>query len=265
MSPLAMGAPRFFDTHCHLGLMENAEEVATQLDAAGLSVFDCGVDPREYEKARARAQRYTDIVAGVGLHPWWIANGRCGKAEVDLLCEVAATARFVGEVGLDFSPRFHGTEVAQTEAFARLCETLAGHPIAYRILSVHAVRSADTALDILEQYGLLGAVPDLPAIIFHWFSGTSEDLTRARQAGCYFSVGERMLATKRGREYARQVPEKQLLLETDYPHSPDSECPASDLRASLERSLHLLAKIRQTDALPLARATTTNAKSLFRF
>lgn len=35
--------------------------------------------------------------------------------------------------------------------------------------------------------------------------------------GCWFSVGERMLATKRGRAYVQSIPSDRLLLETDAP------------------------------------------------
>ena len=61
---------------------------------------------------------------GHRLHPWWLADERCGNAEIDLLCQIAAQERFVGEVGLDFSARFAGSEPLQIQAFDRLCDTL---------------------------------------------------------------------------------------------------------------------------------------------
>lgn len=270
-----MQTPFLFDAHCHLGLMADAESIASQLEAAGLGVFDCGVDPREYEATRERAQCHTGIVTGVGLHPWWIADVLCDEAEISLLCDIASRERFVGEVGLDFGrrglPAGHEDEARaqQLAAFERLCETIATHPLSGRVLSIHAVNAAGTVLDILEQNGLLKADgPDdasSPVIIFHWFSGASNDLTRARNVGCFFSFNERMLATKRGREYAKQIRENQLLIETDYPCSPDNGCSADDLRISLERTLRMLAEIRRFDALSLAEVTTANAKSLFCF
>ena len=252
--------PKLFDAHVHLDLMENAEEVASQLDQAGLAVFDCGVDPREFEAACARAKRHPGIVAGVGLHPWWIADSRCGDAEVALLCDIAAHERFIGEVGLDFSPRFAESAETQVAAFTKLCGALAGNPMAGRVISIHTVRSAGTVLDILECNGLLDG--NGPVIIFHWFSGTSEEFVRARNAGCFFSVNERMLATKRGREYARQVPEGQLLLETDYPRSPGDICSATELRRALERTVEQLADLRKTAAGALASTTAATAMAI---
>lgn len=197
--------PQLFDAHCHLDLMAYPDAVADEATTLGPSLFDCGVDPRDFARAKKRACNRSNIFAGIGLHPWWLADGRCGTAEINLLCEVAAQERLIGEVGLDFSARFAGSEPLQIQAFDRLCDALVQHPLAGRVISIHAVRSAGTVLDALESYGLLTPSPNSPAIIFHWFSGTSNEFVRARNASCYFSVNERMLATKRGREYARQT------------------------------------------------------------
>lgn len=258
-----MSTPRYVDTHCHLGLMSNADTVAKQLKDLGLCVFDCGVGPREFNAAAVRAKIYASAVAGVGLHPWWLADGRCGAAEIDLLCERALSSRFIGEVGLDFSPRFIDSKDIQTMAFRRLCATLATHPRAGRVLSIHAVRSASMALDMLDKSGLLRGNVNSPAIIFHWFSGTSDELTRARNAGCHFSVNEMMLKTKRGREYARQIPLDRLLLETDAPPHLGESYSAQALIDQLERTLDSLAYIRGMEKAALSAAVAENGAELF--
>ena len=233
-------APQLFDAHCHLDLMAHPDAVADEATALGMGLFDCGVDPRDFARAKKRACNRSNIFAGIGLHPWWLADGRCGTAEINLLCEVAAQERLIGEVGLDFSARFAGSEPLQIQALDRLCDALVQYPLTGRVISIHAVRSAGTVLDALESYGLLTPSPNSPAIIFHWFSGTSNEFVRARNAGCYFSVNERMLATKRGREYARQIPLDRLLLETDAPAQPQADASARQLITSLKSaSLHI--------------------------
>ena len=82
--------PRLFDAHCHLDLMAHPDAVADEATALGLGLFDCGVNPRDFSAANERACRQPGIIAGVGLHPWWLADGHCGFVEVNLLCEVAA-------------------------------------------------------------------------------------------------------------------------------------------------------------------------------
>lgn len=255
--------PQLIDAHCHLDLMAYPNAVADETAAIGLGVFDCGIDPRDFAAAKKRASRYPNIIAGVGLHPWWLADGRCGSAEVNLLCEVAAHEHYIGEVGLDFSARFAGSEPLQMQALDRLCNALAQRPLAGRVISIHAVRSAGTVLDVLESHGLLIPISDSPAIIFHWFSGTSDELARARNAGCYFSVNERMLATKRGREYARQIPLDRLLLETDAPAESNTETSTQSLIRSLTRTSVRIASLKNCDAKHIESAALTNARTVF--
>ena len=224
--------------------MAHPDAVADEATTLDLVLFDCGVDPRDFARAKKRACNRSNIFAGIGLHPWWLADGRCGNAEINLLCEVAAQERLIGEVGLDFSARFAGSEPLQVQAFDRLCDALVQHPLAGRVISIHAVRSARTVLDVLGSHELLTPSPDSPAIIFHWFSGTSNEFVRARNAGCYFSVNERMLASKRGREYARQIPLDRLLLETDAPARPQADASAQQLITSLKSVSRHIAELK---------------------
>lgn len=257
--------PRFFDTHCHLDLMLSPDAAASESAALGLGLFDCGVDPRDFAAAKKRASRHPNIIAGAGLHPWWLADGRCGPAEVNLLCEVAAQERYIGEVGLDFSARFAGSELLQIQALNRLCDTLVQHPLTGRVISIHAVRSAGAVLDVLESHGLLIPNSDSPVIIFHWFSGTSNEFVRARSAGCYFSVNERMLATKRGREYARQIPLDCLLLETDAPAELQADTSARQLITSLKSVSRRIAELKNCAEESVESTVLGNSRSIFDF
>ena len=257
--------PQLFDAHCHLDLMARPDAVADEATALGMGLFDCGVDPRDFASANKRARSRSNIFAGIGLHPWWLADGRCGAAEINLLCKVAAQERFIGEVGLDFSARCAGSEPLQTQALDQLCNALVHYPLAGRVISIHAVRSAGTVLDALESYGLLTPSPNSPAIIFHWFSGTSNEFDRARNAGCYFSVNERMLATKRGREYARQIPLDRLLLATDAPAEPQADASARQLITSLKSASLHIAELKNCAEESVESTVLGNSHSIFDF
>ena len=243
--------------------MAHPDAVADEATALGLGLFDCGVNPRDFASVHGRTRRPPTVIKGIGLHPWWLADGHCGFDEINLLCEVAAQERYIGEVGLDFSARFAGSEPLQTQALDQLCEALTQHPLTGRVISIHAVRSAGTVLDILESHGLLIPNPSSPVSIFHWFSGTSDELVRARDAGCYFSVNERMLASKRGREYARQIPLDRLLLETDAPAEANAEISAQSLIRSLESASEHVASLKKCDAKHIESAVLANARSVF--
>lgn len=80
--------------------------------------------------------------------------------------------------------------------------------------------------------------------IIHWFSGSSNELQRAIKHGCWFSIGEMSLKTKRGREYAKVYPKDKLLTETDLPSSDYTDISAADIVDSLKRALSGLSEAR---------------------
>ncbi|MDQ9893106.1 hypothetical protein RFZ55_12295, partial [Acinetobacter baumannii] len=66
--------------------------------------------------ARSRFGTPPNVRVGVGLHPWWIADGRCGEIEIEQAAQLAAASRFIGEVGLDFGPRHAANAQRQLDA-----------------------------------------------------------------------------------------------------------------------------------------------------
>ena len=250
---------RLVDMHCHLDLMSNAEEVAADAAARGVAIFDTPVTPADSSAAQRRFAKMPNVRVGAGLHPWWLADGRCDGSDAAAVALMAAKSMFVGEIGLDFSPRYQKSAPLQKEALELIAHTCAEHPKEGRIVSLHAVRSAGSVLDILERYDLIHSA----VCVFHWFSGTSDELARARRLGCLFSINEHMLESKKGREYARQIPPGRLLLETDAPPELNQPYSADALEASLEKALGRIAELRGEDRDALgARIMRTSAALL---
>ena len=226
------------DMHCHLDFSSDMAALARLAQAHGVAAFSNTVTPEGYLAAGEALAGFPNVRTGVGLHPWWVADGRCGTEQVELACHLIQKTRFVGEVGLDFAPRREGTFETQLDAFERIidaCCTQGG-----KVISIHAVRSATAVLDVLERHGATRS----NACILHWVSGSSQELARARELGCHFSVNPNMLATKRGRTYARQIPPEQLLLETDLPEEGEVAAQAGPAWiAQLERAAKMLGEI----------------------
>ena len=199
------------DMHCHLDFSSDMEAMARLAQTRGAAAFSNTVTPGGFLAARDALAGFPNVRVGVGLHPWWVADGRCGAEQVELACELVHKSQFVGEIGLDFAPRREGTFERQTDAFERVITACCEN--GGKVVSIHTVRSATAALDILGRHG----ASRKNACILHWFSGTSQELARARELGCHFSINPAMLATKRGRAYVRQIPPDHLLLETDLP------------------------------------------------
>ena len=254
--------PRLWDMHVHLDFMCDMDHVAREAQSLGLGLFATTVTPAGYVATRKAVGSAPNVRVGVGLHPWWVADGRCDKDEVAQAAELARASRYVGEIGLDLSPNHvpaasQGAQEAAFEALALACAETSS-PQSPKVLSIHSVRAAGLALDILGRTGALESC----ACIFHWFSGTSDELHRAVKADCWFSINEMMLRTRRGREYARQVPAGRLLLETDLPPGEGVPFEAGEIVASLERTIETLAQIRGVAQADVTALTRDNSLTL---
>lgn len=238
------------DAHCHLDFAGNAAELAAAYAACG-GALSGTCDPRDFDRVCAILAPYAPRVrVGLGLHPWWVADGTCGEGEVSLFERLAPSAPLISEVGIDFQPRRADTRDAQIEAFERVCLAASRSSAKFprRVMSIHSSAAAMCTLDVLDRTGCL----DVCTCIFHWFSGSQEELTRAIESGCLFSVNERMLKTKRGRAYARAIPKDRLLIETDFPSRHTPMMIPQDVAPRLERTMSLLAEARGADERSLA-------------
>ncbi len=185
------------------------------------------------------------------------------SALFDAFDEQLPRARLIGEVGLDFSKRREHTRAQQLRAFRHIADEAASRGA--QALSLHCVGAYPEAFQIIESSGCA----ERCRCIFHWFSGSSQQLSLAIKLGCWFSVGERMLQTKRGREYAKAIPLNRLLLETDAPAAKDPEItpPAvpysfAQHQAELQRTLLQLAKLRNIRPEELAAIVRSNSQKI---
>lgn len=236
------------------------------------------------------------IRLGLGLHPWWVPAADDALAQtLDLFDQLMPRTRFIGEVGLDFSARRVATKEQQLRALrhilARCAQDAGGDDSAQgkssqgardasdndgagadaccprRVLSLHCVHAYDDLLALLRESGITARA----TCIFHWFSGSSQQLQTAQSLGCCFSVSHRMLSSKRGREYAKAIPLDRLLLETDAPYvsNPDlshaSVVPyaLADLEAELSEGLSMLASVRKEDVQTIANDLNKTSIILF--
>lgn len=214
------------------------------------------------QHARVSGKRFTFVHPGLGIHPWWIPED---KENVNQLLNdfdgAFSGTKVIGEVGLDFS-RYHlHTAENQKEALSfifRRCADRGGF-----VLSLHCVQAYSEMFDLFKQTMVLSCCTG----IFHWFSGSSQDLMQAIESGCYFSISKRMLSSKRGKEYVKAIPEDRLLLETDAPHVPIQDeaipvtsCSFEQVQEELQETFRLLAELRNQDSCHLAAVIKKNAQ-----
>jgi TatD DNase family protein len=242
---------RFVDFHCHLDLYPDFEELVAESDRLGIFTLAVTTTPKAWARNNKLASSTKHVRAALGLHPQLVAER---WREIDLWERLLDETRYVGEVGLDASPRYYASMDRQTEVFRRVLRSCAR--AGGKILSIHSVRTAPKVLDLIEE-----EVPEGRAkFVFHWFTGSAADARRAANLGCYFSINSQMLTTDRGRALVSSLPIDRLLTETDGPFTNFGAQPARP--RDVGQTVKHLAMARGMSIEDSAAAVLRNLKAL---
>lgn len=199
---------RWVDFHCHLDLYSDHAELIAECDRERVATLAVTTTPKAWERNRELATDAVLVRVALGLHPQLVAER---AAEIGLFESLLPDARYVGEVGLDASPRFYRSFDAQEHVFERILRMCAEQ--GNKILTVHSVRAVSKVLQHLER-----ALPtDRGRVVLHWFTGSASEARRAVDRGYYFSVNSEMLKSPKHRALVEQLPADRLLTETDGP------------------------------------------------
>lgn len=200
--------PAGVDFHCHLDLYPDFEAAIARAEAARIFTLAVTTTPKAWPRnfELTRDTRY--VQAALGMHPQLMADR---SNEFALWERYLPETHFVGEVGLDASPRFYKTLEIQKVVFRKVLERCAD--VGGKVLSVHSLRSVSIVLEMIEKH----LPQDRGLAVLHWFTGTNAEARRAAALGCYFSVNGEMIRSNRGRALVAELPLNRLLTETDGP------------------------------------------------
>ena len=190
--------------HCHLDLYPEPFKVAEECNRRGTYVLSVTTTPKAWEGTCRLSEGSPRIRTALGLHPQ-IAHQR--YQELGLFDALLSEAKYVGEIGLDGGSGFKDHWDVQLKAFRHILNAV--NHAGGRIMSIHSRASATAVLDELK--GIDGTP------VLHWFTGTKNQLNRAIDMGCWFSVGPAMLNAKKGVELVSIIPRDRILTETDGP------------------------------------------------
>lgn len=202
------------DFHCHLDLYPDHFSAFRHCARDGVNVLAVTTTPLAWPHNEELAAKTARIRVGLGLHPQVVGER---ELEIDRFEALVPKAKFIGEVGLDAGPRFFRSLDAQRRVFERVLRACATN--GPKVLSIHAVRAIPEVIKMLNM--LLPRSQGLP--ILHWFSGTSAEVARALDAGCWFSINPLMGKTPNGLKIIDAIPIERMLTETDGPFARDTD------------------------------------------
>lgn len=250
----------FFDSHCHLDdprLLPRLPEVMAQAQRAGVCGFLVpGVDPASWQTIAELSRKFPHVVPAFGLHPRHAA-----LLTPALLSELRRFSRFaaaIGEIGLDYAVAAPGRDLQKLAFRAQLELALeAGIPV-----SIHCRNAFADLLTILKEQRVerIGGV-------MHAFSGSPETAGQCLRLGLHISLAGSVTYAnaRRPPAVAALVPLERLLLETDAPDlAPEPHRGELNRPDYLPATASRVAQIRGLTVEDLARATTQNARRLFR-
>lgn len=191
-----------YDTHFHLDLQKNHAATIREIEENQIYTIAVTNLPDLYKKERAEINsKYVRIA--LGFHPELIHQY---QKQIPLMWELLPEARYVGEVGLDFVDKTYQQE--QVSFFRALVERCRFDQ--NKILTIHSRQAVGKVLELLGDDFCFKA-------ILHWYTGNKDEMIEAIHKGCYLSVNNAMLRSKRFAELLPLIPSDRILLETDSP------------------------------------------------
>ncbi len=283
------------DSHAHIlaeQFDQDRDAVIARCKNVGVTWIEVGTNIDTSRKAIAFAEKYSNIVASVGVHPHEIA----GMHEQDwkeierLITANIAVAphprlpsgqanplpirgegivRAIGEVGLDFSPSSRCPASLQgyalQEQVLRRFIALAQNkqlPMIFHVRSGGVLDAHQELIRILKGY----SDGDRPRGVIHTFSGTLLQAQEYIALGMVISFSGVITFKNAGElpEIVKTIPIEKMLVETDCPYlTPDPFRGKRNEPMYIKYIIQKIADLREASFEEMEHATEENAKELF--
>ncbi|XP_041108620.1 tatD DNase domain containing 3-like isoform X1 [Polyodon spathula] len=258
----------FIDCHCHISAKEfdkDIEDVIGKAKEAGLLALvavaeHCG----EFERIIELSNRFPGFVLPcLGVHP---VQGippqeqrgvtmRDLDAAVPLIENYKDQLLAIGEVGLDFSPRFASTDTQREEQRLVLIRQV---EIAKRLdlpLNVHSRSAGRPTINLLKEQ-------EVEKVLLHAFDGKPSVALEGVKAGYFFSIPPSIVRSGQKQKLVKQLPLEFMCLETDSPALGPEKQVRNEPRNILV-SAEYIANVKGVSVEKVMEVTTQNALKLF--
>lgn len=196
--------PSLIDTHFHLDYYKNYDEIYKQINQLQQYTICMTNSPGVYYSSIKMYSNSKYVRFALGFHPQ--INELDSKDFKDFK-DLFNTCKYIGEVGLDFSPRYkmnRNTQIKYFEEIIKMCS------LQNKIVSVHLKKDDGEGITIIEKY-------KPKKCIIHWFTGNHNELKKLINLGCYFSINENMIFNPQKNRWLLEIPIERILIESDGP------------------------------------------------
>ncbi len=251
---------KLVDTHAHLEQVANLDDALGRAEAAGVVAvvamsMDYESDLWVLNESVKHQRSGLKVYPALGLHPWGLEPSK-DDATISLIEENVDRIVALGEIGLDYWYREVRKNAEkkelQRQLFRRLLKIAEDHS---KPVSIHSRGAWTDCVNLTIESGVEKAV-------FHWFSGSLDDLKRLLDRGYYVSATPAAAYSKEHRAVIANVPLERLLLETDSPVAYRGE-PSEP--AHIFKALSAVAQLKGEKEETVAEKTTENARAVFKF
>ncbi|XP_071380625.1 putative deoxyribonuclease TATDN3 isoform X1 [Centroberyx affinis] len=266
----------YVDCHCHISAGDfdkDIDEVIENSKKAGLlALLAVAEHAGEFDKIIQLSQRFPGFIFPcLGVHPVQEVSPeqQRGASLQDLDAALPIIEKYkehlvaIGEVGLDFTPRYVSNETdkeSQRQVLIRQAEIAKHLDLP---LNVHSRSAGRPTIHLLKEQGV-------EKVLLHAFDGKPSVAMEGVKAGYFFSIppsiirSEQVLcvfSTKK-QKLVKQLPLENICLETDSPALGPEKQVRNEPR-NISVSAEYISKIKGLPLEKVMEATTQNALRLF--
>ncbi|VDM47189.1 unnamed protein product [Toxocara canis] len=252
------------DCHCHLAdeqFTSDIDEVVARARQAGvIATLVCAEFKDQFAEIFKLSKRFPDFCFPcIGMHPIQRNDVSIRMEDMDSVDEFieenSGSIAAIGEVGLDFTPRYiklPDAKDVQIAVFRRQIELAMKLD---RTLNVHSRSAGRPVINLLRECGA-------KRVLLHAFSGNSKNAQPAIEAGYYFSIPPSFSLSDQKVDLVSRVPLSQLCLETDSPVLGPSKTERNEPE-NIRISADFIARVKGVSLEEVVKVTTENAIRLF--